>query len=117
MTSWQRNYTETTGWVHYKEPAPRVIKLLRPNMHPSKIITQRPIKLRKPIHASLFNLIHPDILADIDIWLSVLEYRDKFKHIILRSKYMSNPVLFSINAEYWNPHHNFEAFRWYNIIK
>ena len=69
------------------------------------------------MHASLFGLLTRDILADIDIWISVLENHDKFKHIISHFKYISNPVILSINSEYWTPYHNLKALQWYNIVK
>ena len=68
------------------------------------------------MNTSLFDLLPPDILADIDICLSGLEHRNKFKHIILHFKYMSNPIIFAIRHEHWTPYYNFESFRWCNIV-
>ena len=70
----------------------------------------------KLMHTPLFYLLSSYILAYIDIWLSGLEHRDKFKHVISRFKYMSNPVLFAIRHNLGTPYHNFGAFRWYNKV-
>ena len=64
-------------------------------MHRFTIILQHPTKQLNPSYASLFNLLPSGILADIDIWLPGLEHCDKFKHVILRLKYMCKPVLFA----------------------
>ena len=81
------------------EPAPCEIYYFRPNMHRRTHILQHPKKLLKPTHDSLLDPLPPEICADIDIWLSDLEHRNKFKHIISRFKYMSNPALFEIRHE------------------
>ena len=70
----------------------------RPNMNHRTLIVQRPTKQLDPTHAYLFDLLHPGIIAAIDTWLAVLKYGDKFKHVILRFKFMIKPVSSSINA-------------------
>ena len=78
---------------------------------------KRPIKLINPTYASLFDILSLGILADIDIWLSGLDQHNKFKHIISRFKYMSNPILFAISYDLCNTYHNFGDFRWYNKVQ
>ena len=113
------NYIKETGWGHYDqpEPTPREIFLSPPNMHHRAIILQRPTKLLNPTHASLFNTLPSDILADIDIFLSILEHHDKFKHVILHFKSISNPILFAIIHDLWTPYLNFGSFRWYKNVQ
>ena len=72
-------------------------------MYSRTLILQNPLKLLNPTHASLFDLLPLFILAYVDIRLSGLEHCDKFKHIILRFKSMSNPVLFAVSHDYWTP--------------
>ena len=60
---------------------------------------QRDPKLLKPIEASLFNLFPTTILMDIDIWLSILEHRDKFKAVVTKSIFLSKAILFTILHE------------------
>ena len=55
-------------------------------------------------------------LADIDIWLSGLKHRDKFKAAVKNMNYLSNPTLFAIPHELWATYHNFNAYIWYNEI-
>ena len=97
MTIWKHNSTKETGWGHCEEPephTPHVMYLLFPNMHLRILIIQSPKKRIKPMHASLFGLLPPDIIADIYIWISRRELHNKFKHIILLFKFISNPGLF-----------------------
>ena len=69
------------------------------------------------MHTSLFDILPLVILEDTDIWLSGLKHRDKFKHVILRFKSMSNPVLFAISYNLWTSHHNFWSLRWCNKVR
>ena len=116
MTIWPRNSTEHFGWVNTHKPRaePREIFSAPLNMNHCTILLWRPTKLLKPWHVSLFDILPSDFLADSDIWLSGLEHRNKFKHVISRFKSMCNPVLFAIPHKLWIPYHNFGAFRWYN---
>ena len=119
MKIWPHDSTKETGWGSTKvpEPVPHEIFSSPPNMNCCTLIMQRPEKPLKTTQASLIDLLPTEIIADINIWLSGLKHRDIFKHIILRFKYMSNPVLFTISYNLWTLYHNFGAFRWYNIIK
>ena len=120
MISWQHGYTKTTVWGHCKEPEPDEVYLgptYFPTLQRCILITQCPTRIVNTTNSILFNFLAQNILVDVYICLSSLEYRDKFKHVIPRFKSMSNPFLFSINAKYWTPYHNFEAFLWYNIFK
>ena len=112
MTIWPCGSFEETILGNTKEPrtVPNEIFLDTLNMRHRTILLQRPTKLLNPLHASLFDLLPSDILADIDIWISGLEHRDKFKHVISRFKSMCNPVLFAIPHKLWTPYHNFGAF-------
>ena len=60
-------------------------------------------KRLKPTEASLFDLFPTVILTDIEIWVSGLEHRDKFKAVVSRLNYMYNPILFVIPPEPWTP--------------
>ena len=57
------------------------------------------------------------IIVDIDICLSGLKHRDKFKHIISRFKYTCGPVQFKISHDLRIPYYNFGASCWYNKVK
>ena len=91
--------------------------LLAPIVRPGTLITKRPTKILKPMNASLFNLLPPDIIAAIDTWIAAPKSHDQFKHVILRFKYMSNPALFTILTKYCTLYHNFKSLRWHNITK
>ena len=119
MTIGPYNYTKEAGWGNTSESATANREILSPplSMHHLTIILQRLTKLLNSLHASLFDLLPSGILRDIDICLSVLKHRDKFKHVILRFKYMSNPVLFPILYKFWTSYHNFRALCWYNQVK
>ena len=118
-TIWPRYYNEETRWRNTKEPitAPREIFLANLNIFRHTLILQFPTKQLNPLHALSFDLLTSDIIAEIDIWLSVLEHCDKFKHIILRLKSMFNPDLFTIDHYLWTLYHNFVSFRCYKKVK
>ena len=72
-------------------------------------------KLLNPTETYLFYLLPKDILTDIDIWVSGLKYRDKFKDVITNMNTMCNPTLLYITQELWKPYHNFSLQSgWYN---
>ena len=48
----------------------------------TKITLYRHPKKTSPTETYLFDLLPQEILTDIDIWVSGLEYREKFKAII-----------------------------------
>ena len=56
------------------------------------------------------------ILTNIEIWVSGLDNRDKFKAVVSLNNIMYKPVLSAINQELWTPHHNFGVYRWYNVV-
>ena len=119
MTIFPRDSTKDTGWGNTEElrTAPREIFLAFLNMHRRTLLLHRPTKLFKSSHASLFDILPSDILADIGIWISVLKHRDKFKHVISCFKYMCNPLLSAIPHYIWTPYHNFSAFYWYKKVR
>ena len=86
-------------------------------MHCRTLILQRPTKLFNTSYASLFDLLPSDILEDIYILQSGLKHCDRLKHVILRFKSMSNPVLFKTPHELFTLYHNFGYYRWYNQVK
>ena len=79
-----RNFAKNTRWVCANH------KIITLHLHP---------KLLKPEESYLFDLLPTDILVDIDIWLSVLEHRDKFRSVISHINSMYNPVFFAIPHE------------------
>ena len=109
-----RDSNKESGWGHTREPAtsPCEIFSYPLNTHCHTLILQRPTKLLKPPHASLFYIIPLEILTDIDIWISILKHLNKFNHAISRFKSICNPVFFKIPHELWTPYHIFRAFRW-----
>ena len=116
VTIWPRNYTKDTWWENTEEPRtiPCEIFSAPLNMHHLTILLKSPTKLLDPLHESLFYLLPSYILEDVDIWISGLEHRDKFKHAFLRFKYMCNPVFFTIPHKLWTLYHSFCALCWYN---
>ena len=84
------------------------------NTHFHTSTLKRHPKLLKPTKASLFNILPTVFLVDIEIWVSSLNYCDKFKVVFLLINYMYNPVLFAVPRELWTPYHHFGVFRWYN---
>ena len=115
MTIFPHDYTEETGWVHADDTLYSRELFVSPlNMHCHRITIQLPSKLLQPLHASLSCLLTTDIFTDIEIWVSGLKHRDKFKHIVLRSKTMCNLILYAIPYNLWTPYHNFGALHRYN---
>ena len=53
-------------------------------------------KQLNPNEKYLFDLFPQDILTDIDIWVSGLEHREKFKAVIMNMNTMCKPTLFAI---------------------
>ena len=78
MTIWSRDSTKETGWGHYEqsEPTYHEILLFPANMYHFTLTLNFPTKKLKPIHSSLLDLLLSEIIADIDICISGLEYRD-----------------------------------------
>ena len=50
--------------------------------HNTTFLADYPPKRLNPENGSLFYMVSPDALADIDNWLIGLEYHVKFKHIL-----------------------------------
>ena len=119
MTIWPHDSTKETGWRNTEEPRTSCSEIFSTTNNIPRItrLLQIPIKQLKPFHASLWDLLPSDILVDIDIWLSGLKHRDKFKHKISRFKPMCNPVLFEIPHKLWTLYHNFGALRCYNKVR
>ena len=119
MTIWPHSSTKETGWGHIGETETALCEILlyTLSMHRRTVIIKCTKKRLRYSHASLFNLLPLDILADIDIWLFGFEHWDKFKHVISRFKSMSNPILFAILHKLRTPYHNFRVFRLYIQVK
>ena len=82
--------------------------------HKTNTLHRHPKKL-KPTEAYLFDLFPTLIFTDIEIWVSGLEHRDKFKTIVSRINFMYNPITFTIPREIWTPYHNLGFHGWYNV--
>ena len=67
-------------------------------------------KLLNPTETYLFYLLPKDILTDIDIWVSGLKHRDKFKSVIINMATMCNPIFLAILQEIWVLYHNFSVY-------
>ena len=93
-----RNLTKNTRWVHTNH------KKITLNHFPKRL---------KPTEASLFDLLPTVILAYIDIWVSGLEHSDKFKAVVKRIDFMSNPIIFKITHELWKLYYNVRVYIWY----
>ena len=85
------NFVISTRWGHANHKTSTL------HFHP---------KLLKPTEKYLFNLLPQYILTDIDIWVSGLEHREKFKAVIPNMNTMCSPTLFPITQEIWAPYHN-----------
>ena len=108
MTNPKHDSTKTSRWRHCDIPDEIYYgPLLRPSASRCTLITKRPTKILNPTNASLFGLIPLDILAAIYIWIAVIEYHNKFKHVLSRLESTSIPVLHKILTKYWTPYHNF----------
>ena len=95
MTIWPRGSTKETRWVPIRGPVTAPCEIFLPpiNMHRHTLILQSPTKHLKPSHTSLFDLLPSVILAYTDIWIYVLEHRNKFKHVIFHFKSICNPLI------------------------
>ena len=95
-----RNFAINTRWGH--------------DDHTTSPLHRHPKRL-KPTETYLFNLLTQDILMYVDIWVSGLKHRDRFKAVIANMNTMCNPTLFAIPQELWAPYHNFSVYSgWYN---
>ena len=109
------DFTKNTGWVHINNNKyPRELFVWPLNIHRRTSTLQRPSKRLNPLQAYLFDLSPTAILTDIEIWVSVLEYYNKYKHVLSRFKPMCNPIIFASPHDLWAPDHNFGSFCWYN---
>ena len=78
------------------------------HLHPKQLM---------PTEMFLFELLTADILTDIDIWVTSLKHRDKFKAFIKNIYNMCNPTLFAVTPELWAPYHNFSVYScWCNKL-
>ena len=94
-----RNFTINTRWGHYYQTS----------------TLNRHMKLLNPTENYLYGLFPQYILTDIDIWISGLEHRDKFKAAITNINPLCNPTLFAIPQELWALYHNLILYSgWYN---
>ena len=98
------NFAKNTGWGRAdKNKFPRELFPLPLNTHLRTSTLHCYPKRLKPTEASLFDLFPTVILTDIEIWVSGLEHRDKFKAVVSRLNSMFNPILFVIPPELWTP--------------
>ena len=98
------DFTKNTGWVcanNNKFPRELFESPLNTHFHTSTL--QFHTKRLKTTQVSLFYLLPAAILADIEIWVSGLEHRDKFKPVILRINNSYNPIIFAIPHDLWTP--------------
>ena len=119
LKTWQffpHGSTKKNRWGNWNqpEPVPRETFLSPPNMHSRTIILFGITKELNPTHASLLSLLPLEIFEDLYMWLSGLKHCDKFKHVILRFKYIINSALFTTSHDLWNLYHNIKTFCWYN---
>ena len=78
------------------------------HLHPKQLM---------PTEMFLCDLLTTDILMDIDIWVTNLKHRNKFKAFIKNINTMCNPTLFAITPELWSPYHNFSVYScWCNEL-
>ena len=76
------------------------------NHHPKRL---------NPTETYLFVLFLQHMLTNIDIWVSGLEHRERFKAVIRNINTLCNPSLFAIPQELLAPCHNFSVYSgWYN---
>ena len=107
------DFSKNTGWEHDdNKKFPRELIALPLNTHLRTITLQCHPKQLNPIEAFLFDIFSTVILADIEIWISGLEHRYKFKAVVSCINSMYNPVLFVIPHDLWTPYHYFGVFRW-----
>ena len=110
-----RDFTKNTGWgCANNKKCPHRFFASPLNTHRRTSTLHRHTERLQPIQASLFDILPTVILTDIEIWVSGLKHRDKFKSGVSRINSMYKPVLFTIPHEAWTPYHNFGVFRWYN---
>ena len=60
-------------------------------------------KLIKPTYESLFYILHTVILTYIEIQVSGLKHRDKFKAVVLRINFMYTPLSPTLIKSYLHP--------------
>ena len=95
-----RNVTINTRWGHADQTTSTL---------------HRYLKWLKPTEKYLFHLLPQYILTDINIWVSGLEHRKKFKAVITNINPLCNLILFAIPQELWAPYHNLSVYSgWYN---
>ena len=80
------------------------------NKHCCTSTLQLHSKRLNPSQVSLFGLLTIDIITDIEIWVSSLEHRDKFKPVAFRIKNMCNPIIFVIPHNLYTPYQKFRVF-------
>ena len=90
-----RNFLIHTRWGHSN------LKKSTLNHHPKQL---------NPIETYLFDTFPRYILTYIDIWVSGLEHRERFKAVIRNINTLCNPSLFAIPQELLAPCHNFSAY-------
>ena len=110
-----RDFTTNTGWGRAdNKKYPREFFASPLNTHRRKSTLHRHSKRLKTSQASLFYLLHTDILMNIEIWVSDLKHLDKFKPVVSRINTMCNPILFTIPHYLWTTYQRFGIFRLYN---
>ena len=67
-------------------------------------------KIINPSNISLFKLLPPHILSDIDTWICGLKCHNKFKPVQSWFKNMKNTVLNTISTKCSTLYHNFDPF-------
>ena len=110
-TTTPHDFTKNTGWVcANNNKCPRELFESPLNTHFRTSTLQFHTKRLKTTQVSLFYLLPAAILADIEIWVSGLEHRDKFKAVVSRINSMYNPIIYAITHELWTPYQNFRVY-------